>query len=232
MKTVPDPSYRTAGRTTAHGSRSSGNQRRADRVVKRARTLEDEHIERVLDHIERTSNSPRSDELKFVLSVYAGLRAAEIAGMTVSCMLDIEGRPSRDIIVSRSIAKRKRQRVIPMHPQIRAALTRFRDAHPEVDFIAFSKRHAIRRQGAGAVKSWFHVLYKQLGLVGASSHSGRRTFLTRLARVANQHNQSLRDVQMLAGHRRLSSTEAYIEPSVDTYDLVASLGAARRRRAA
>lgn len=54
------------------------------------------------------------------------------------------------------------------------------------------------------------------GPVGASSHSGRRTLLTNMARRCAQAGASLRDVQRIAGHADLGTTERYVEPSLDT----------------
>jgi len=53
----------------------------------------------------------------------------------------------------------------------------------------------------------FARIYKQAGIVGASSHSGRRQFITTLAE--NQVN--VRVIQALARHRHLNTTMRYID---------------------
>jgi integrase/recombinase XerD len=58
---------------------------------------------------------------------------------------------------------------------------------------------------------WFHRLYQSLGFAGASSHSGRRTFVTRCAKKIVEAGGSLRDVQELAGHASLATTQRYIQ---------------------
>ena len=76
--------------------------------------------------------------------------------------------------------------------------------------------HIIHSEGdasmsPGAVQVWFHRLYQDLGFAGASSHSGRRTFITRTAKKIVEAGGSLRDVQELAGHTSLSTTQRYIQ---------------------
>jgi integrase/recombinase XerD len=77
------------------------------------------------------------------------------------------------------------------------------------DHIIHSERDA--GMSAGAVQVWFHRLYQELGFSGASSHSGRRTFITRIAKKIVEAGGSLRDVQELAGHASLSTTQRYIQ---------------------
>ncbi|MDT0506921.1 site-specific integrase [Novosphingobium sp. MMS21-SN21R] len=192
--------------------------------IKRAKVLSEAQINQVTDHIRRVSNSPLSDELKFLLSAYAGLRACEIAGLMVDALIVSNEPGGSHIVVARNLAKGGRERMIPMHPKILECFKRFRLAHPTIPFVSFSARGRIRRQSAAAVKTWFLTLYQDLGLQGCSSHSGRRTFITGLARSANRHGSSMRDVQLLAGHARLETTAAYIEPAQNLSRLVAALG--------
>ncbi len=104
-------------------------------------------------------------------------------------------------------------RTIPLHPALQAALTALQtargDAPRPAQAVLFSER------GGGlspaTVRLWFHRLYTSLKMDGCSSHSGRRTFITRAARKVSQVGGSLRDVQELAGHTSLAMTQRYIE---------------------
>ena len=62
-----------------------------------------------------------------------------------------------------------------------------------------------------SIVNWFISLYHELGLEGCSSHSGRRTFVTQAARLTHKAGGSLRDVQLLAGHRSIETTQRYID---------------------
>jgi integrase len=62
---------------------------------------------------------------------------------------------------------------------------------------------------------WFNRAFKNIGLKGCSSHSGRRTFVTRAARIVHKAGGSLRDVQLLAGHRSIQTTQRYIDGDTD-----------------
>jgi integrase/recombinase XerD len=102
-------------------------------------------------------------------------------------------------------------RIIPINRQLKAALLElFRQG--EIDPTG----HVIRTErsdytSAQAVVNLFQSWYRDLGLVGCSSHSGRRTFITNAARKISTVGGSLRDVQHLAGHSSLQTTQRYIE---------------------
>ena len=75
-------------------------------------------------------------------------------------------------------------------------LQAFKPAAPE-DRIIFSERDIGISPKALAI--WFLTLYRDLGFKGASSHSGRRTFITKAAKRCIEGGGSLRDIQQLAG---------------------------------
>jgi len=148
--------------------------------------------------------------------VRAGLRAKEISQATWGMVTDAQGRLGDAFHLPNKASKgRNGGRTIPLHKELRAALaalnaTRNVDAD---DRIIFSERTI--GMSPLAVSVWFHRLYGSLNLKGASSHSGRRTFVTKLAKKAVEAGGSLRDVQQLAGHASLQTTQRYIEGNSD-----------------
>ncbi len=90
---------------------------------------------------------------------------------------------------------------------------------PRVDTFVLSANVVTSERGehlsANSVAHWFKRLYASLGFDGCSSHSGRRTFITRAARKVSEAGGSLRDVQQLAGHASLQTTQRHVEGSTD-----------------
>lgn len=58
---------------------------------------------------------------------------------------------------------------------------------------------------------FFHHLFKNVGILGATSHSGRRTFITNLA----SKGVGVRVLMSLAGHKNISTTQCYIDVNDD-----------------
>src|SRR5882762_6839005 len=86
------------------------------------------------------------------------------------------------------------------------------DSHRAVK-LRLPSPHACCPQVSGQASYHFTLVggYRDLGFVGCSSHSGRRTFITNAARKISTVGGSLRDVQMLAGHTNLRTTQRYID---------------------
>ena len=208
--------------TMRPGTKSA--KRRYKGPVNRASLLDPHAIKIVEDFIASKSRSPESDLLKFRLSVRGGLRAGEIADLPITAMLDSTGRIADEMQVYAS--KTKKTRPLAVHPEIRLALENLRRRYPQATHAAFSMgaHGQFRRQSAAVVTNWFHRLYRSAGLKGASSHSGRRTFATDVARLLGHHGASLKDLQNALGHACLSSTECYLEPSDQFGNLVRRLG--------
>ncbi len=149
-----------------------------------------------------------------MLSLKAGLRAQEIASLTWGMVTEASGQVRDALHLPNRASKGKTGgRTIPLHPDLQAALIALQTARgamatPERS-VLFSERGG--GLSAATVSLGFHRLSPALQLDGCSSHSGRRTFMTRAARRVAQVGGSLRDVQKLAGHTSLAMTQRSIE---------------------
>src|SRR5258708_7435061 len=126
---------------------------------------------------------------------------------------DAEGNVGDALHLSNGASKGKKGgRTGAAQQELRAALVALKATRNGVEAsnrIVHSERDI--GMSPGAVQVWFHRLYESLGFAGASSHSGRRTFVTRCAKKIVEAGGSLRDVQELAGHASLSTTQRYIQ---------------------
>jgi integrase/recombinase XerC len=180
---------------------------------KQAKVLRPRELQRLLDHVSH-SRYPERDRVLVLLSFKAGLRAGEIAGLTWSMVMDASGELADAIALPNKATKGKGGgRTIPLHSELRAALTNLKavrgvKVRPHLP-VACSER--ADGYSANAVAVWFHTRYAELGIVGASSHSGRRSFITAAAKKISEAGGSLRDIQELAGHSSIATTQRYIQ---------------------
>ena len=182
-------------------------------IGRQAKVLAPGALDCVLAQLEHHA-FPERDRVIMLLSVRAGLRACEIAGLTWGMILGARGQVGDWIDIRDVIAKKASGRRVPLHPELKKALRRllvslpreWRDADQPV--IRSAKGGAMR---PNSIVNWFVAFYASVGLEGCSSHSGRRTFITNAARRAHTAGASLRDVQLLAGHRSIEMTQRYID---------------------
>jgi integrase/recombinase XerD len=187
---------------------------------KQAKILSDEQVKRLLQYAD-ISRYPARNRLIILLSVKAGLRAGEIAKLTWEMVLDPTGQVSNIIELRDWAAKKKSGRTIPLHADLRRALARWRKEQLPIGPVIKSERGG--QMTPTSLINWFATAYQYLGLDGCSSHSGRRTFITRAARRAHEAGGSLRDVQLLAGHRSIQTTQRYIDGDSDAQRRLVSL---------
>jgi integrase len=127
------------------------------------------------------SRHPLRNRVMVLLSAKAGLRAGEIAGLAWDMVLDASGQIGNAIALRDAAAKKGSGRLIPMHPDLADALSSWRQ-------VCTGSGHVVRSERCGPMTAlsivvWFNRAYQYLGLDGCSSHSGRRTFITRAARL-------------------------------------------------
>jgi integrase/recombinase XerD len=179
---------------------------------RQAKTLSSTMLKRALALARRSAQADR-DTVMILLSVRAGLRACEIAGLEWSMVLDSRGQVGAVLEIRDGIAKYGSGRRVPIHPELRAALSRLKRASGAQGPIIASRRGGALNPNS--IVNWFITLFRAAGAEGCSSHSGRRTFVTRAAREAAAAGATLRDVQLLAGHRSIETTQRYIDGDTD-----------------
>ena len=183
---------------------------------KQAKVLSSQQVQMVLSFLATTRDSQRN-RLIFLLSIRAGLRAKEIAALKWSMVLDADGDIADSIHLEDVASKGFSGRVIPINKQLKGELQRALEN-------SLSKHSVVETRGSKVIKTQrakstsaqvivnlFAAWYRALGLLGCSSHSGRRTFITNAARKISTVGGSIRDVQILAGHSSLQTTQRYIE---------------------
>lgn len=193
--------------------------------MRRAKTLTDQQLDKLLQYVAGNSKDPLRDYVMILLSFKAGLRAAEIAGLSWRDVCDAEGAigdtiyhdkdgtPVLGFNVPAHIAKKGHARVVPFNRALLSAMTAYRDTLPAC--FARGPHPVITtlygRMTPNTLQKYLGRLYRRAGFDGVSSHSGRRTFTTKAVRAANTVDCSIKDVQKIVGHRHLSTTEAYID---------------------
>ncbi len=191
----------------------------------KAKALSDTQVKAALAYLRDYARYPEKSQVLFLLSVKAGLRAKEIAGLRWTMVTDPEGDLAAGATLHRRIVKgEKKTRFVPFNRQLKTALAGLQAQQHSFDLEA----HVITSErgdsmSPATVANWFYYLYRKLGFDGCSSHSGRRTFITKTARAISRAGGSLRDVQELAGHSRIGTTQGYIEGSSDAQRKVVDL---------
>ncbi len=178
-------------------------------MAKQAKVLSETELKRLFAVIAQRKHAAR-DRAAVMLSFYAGMRVGEIAALTMGDVLDGQGQVRDQIRLRAEITKGGHARVVFPSDKLQLELQRY------VDGLAAARRTQIapllltqKRTAfsANTLCQLFAALYQAAGIDGASSHSGRRWFITRLAHRA----VSPKVIMTLAGHKSLATTQRYIE---------------------
>ncbi|MEE2950206.1 MAG: site-specific integrase [Pseudomonadota bacterium] len=176
--------------------------------MKQARVPTDAEFKRLMAVVAQGRHSARN-RMAFMLSYHAGLRVGEIAGLTLTDVVDRDGEVREQLRLSAEITKGGHARVVFVSARLRREIMAFLADHGK---NADQKRPLLVTQKGSAFSAntlcqLMGRLYAEAGLDGASSHSGRRWFITRLA----HSGVSAKVIMTLAGHKNLGTTQRYID---------------------
>lgn len=204
-----------------------------------AKTLNDTELRAVLAVCEET-RYPERNRLVVLLSFKAGLRAQEIArlrrwhvrtpGGDIDSHITLDKTVIKGGLKSRGASKPRR---VPINDELRKAMERYFAVCPgdhRCPVVLSERAETVPTDNdmpapflSRSIVRLFRRLFDDAGLVGARSHSGRRTFGTKAARAITRAGGSLKDVQELLGHTNLATTQRYIEGDEDAKRAVVNL---------
>lgn len=186
---------------------------------KQSKILSDKQVKTMLLHLSTTRMSIRN-QLIFLLSVKSGLRSKEISGVKWNMVVDSTGEISDSIHLTDEVSKGKSGRIIPLNKDVKNLLVELFEIENQRHDFDINTSNVIRTERSKnsspqSIVNMFQRWYSDLGFIGCSSHSGRRTFITNLSKKISLVGGSLRDVQSLVGHKNLQTTQRYIEVDTD-----------------
>jgi len=176
-------------------------------MTKQAKTLNERELQRLLDYVAKTKQAKRNRAI-LLLTHLAGMRIGEVAAVRVCDILASDNTVRDEINLTAAQTKGNRSRSVLLNERMRAELA----SYMQTVRVKDTKQALFATQrsegfSANSLTQVVNGIYKQAGLDGASSHSGRRGFLTNLA----EKGVSVRVMMALAGHRNMATTQRYID---------------------
>jgi integrase/recombinase XerD len=178
-----------------------------------AKSLTHAELEHALAHILTTTFAQR-DRAMLLVMVLAGLRVSEVANLRLNDVRDANGTIRAEIYLSANRVKHGHARTVYVSTRLQEELRSYINSRKwyEDTQPLFTTYSSPRKAFTPNVLSQhFYWLFKAAGIKGASSHSGRKTFLTTLA----AKGVSVFVLASLAGHRNISTTQGYITVNDD-----------------
>jgi len=194
---------------------------------KQSKILTNPQIDMVSEYLKSKRNGLRNQTI-FLLSVKGGFRSKEISELRWEEVINSDGEVDDSIsLTNRSSKGKKGGRKIPLHKDLKKNLIEMLDLvkdksdySPKDNVIQTERQKSTSSQ---SIVNMFFNWYSKLGLVGCSSHSGRRTFITNTSKKISLVGGSLRDIQMMVGHSSLQTTQRYIEGDSESQRKVVDL---------
>jgi integrase/recombinase XerD len=172
-----------------------------------AKTLTNAEIEQVLAYI-ATRKYPERNRAMFFMSLWAAMRVGEIAALKMGDVVNGDGTIKGEIRLSALQTKGGNPRTVflpkKLQDELVIYLTTRHVRYSEVPFFHTSGRLGFT---ANTLTQHFFWLYRNAGVAGASSHSGRRSMITSLANLGI----GVRTLAAIAGHKSIAVTQKYID---------------------
>jgi integrase/recombinase XerD len=175
--------------------------------VAQAATLTQAQLDRVLRFVAKKRHARRNRAM-LLLTHYAGMRVGEVAALLYGDVVDRQGGIKAEVVLSKTQTKGHRSRVVWLSEKAQEELAAYVSQHKAR--CQEQPLFSTQRSAGFTANSLTHLLnslYAQAGIENASSHTGRRTFITNLA----EKGVGVRVLMKLAGHANMATTQRYID---------------------
>lgn len=136
---------------------------------------------------------------------WAGFRVGELAELRVTDVQDASGGIKEQVLLKPHQTKGSKDRVVFIPAKLREVIARYLLTHGKQEYLFASQKRG--KFTANTLQATMTKLYEDAGFSGCRSHTGRRSFITKLA----AQGVGARVLQELAGHRNLATTQRYID---------------------
>lgn len=191
----------------------------------KARVLNEQEFKRLLIIAKDSPFALRNIAIIYC-SFGLGLRVKEISSLTFKDVIDFDFNILEEVNLKRAMTKGDKQRhVYITNKKVASALLEYIDDVHKKEKELFNFKAPLFKTQRGSrfhpdvLQKWFRKLYNKAGLVGASSHSGRRTFITRLI----EQGADIKAVSRLAGHAHIVTTSEYVEDNPNRLKRISSM---------
>lgn len=177
-----------------------------------AKTLTKSEFKRVLGVTKSCSRYPLRDVTMLLLTHWCGMRVGEVAALRISDVIDTNGDVRSEIALKAAQTKGDKGRTVFVPLKMRRALEAYISTGHKRSYSEFLfATQKGQRFSSNTATQHLQRLYARAGIDGATSHTGRRTFITELA----AKGVSVRVLAALAGHASLQTTMRYIDVNDD-----------------
>lgn len=185
--------------------------------MSQARVLTERELRKVMLYCAAHPHAARN-KCMLLMTHHAGLRVGEVAALRLADVIAGDGTIRAEVHLSRDQTKGNVGRTVLLPQKLRdelLAYLRARFANKDLIAVCYAnaqralfptQKNPLRGFSANTLCQHFGQLYSRAGVEGASSHSGRRFFITSLA----DKGVAMHILMALAGHKNLSTTQRYI----------------------
>lgn len=173
-----------------------------------AKTLSDKEL-KVAVAVAAQGRHGARDRAMLLMSFWSGMRVGEIAALRIADVVNADKSIKDEIRLTADQTKGNKGRTVLLGDKLRKELSVYVDYLRclDADRPFFYSQRVRTGFNANTLCQHFGRLYATAGLDSATSHSGRRTFITTLA----NRGIGVRVLMALAGHRNMSTTQRYID---------------------